>query len=147
MTHDFSKAKSEPVSHFITVWANILRLVLPQDCEKMFLWWMTLCLSCNPLTTILSRIILCAAVTKPSENSTLAADSVNATPVTLEVVDATTTTARKIPSLISGVYNYDSSINFDRYLQVENFAVTNIVKLLYHKEHSLCSSLLSSCSR
>ena len=71
-------------------------------------------MSYNPLASILSRIIMCAAVTKPLNNST---EDVTATPVTSQVVDLTTT-AVKIPSLISGVYDYDSSINFDRYLQV-----------------------------
>jgi hypothetical protein len=81
-----------------------------------------MCLSCSPLSSILSRIILCVAVTKPSDNTTNFdfIDDVTG-PMTsqpLEDVNDFTTTSKKVPSMVSGVYDYESSINFDRYLKV-----------------------------
>ncbi len=105
----------------------------------MLFWWLTMCLSCSPLSSILSRIILCVAVTKPSDNTTNFdfIDDVTGTMTSqpLEDVDDLTTTSKKVPSMVSGVYDYESSINFDRYLKVRKDDIHSIeqfsIELVY----------------
>lgn len=94
----------------------------------MLFGFVTAFLTCSPLTTIVSRIIMCVAVTKHYNNvtdvTTLAIDDVTI-PMTSQPLsedgDLTTTSRRgRGQSLVPGVYDYESSINFDRYLQVKH---------------------------
>ena len=91
----------------------------------MLFGFLTAFLTCSPLTTIVSRIVLCVAVTKHNDNATdvttLAIDDVTI-PMTSQPLTEDgdlTTTSRRGQSLVPGVYDYESSINFDRYLQVK----------------------------
>jgi hypothetical protein len=82
---------------------------------------------------------LCVAVTKPSDNTTNFdfIDDVTGTMTSqpLEDVDDLTTTSKKVPSMVSGVYDYESSINFDRYLKVRKDDIHSIeqfsIELVY----------------
>ncbi len=79
----------------------------------MILWWLTFSLACKPVAKMIVRVLLCVAgltpkVTPPPSPSTVVESSLTQ--------QTTSTIAPLTSELIPGVYDYESSLNFDNYL-------------------------------
>lgn len=76
--------------------------------SKMLLWWFTFSFASETVTKFIARMTLCAIMKGVSSPVT--------TPPPLESVLLSTTASPKTSGLIPGIFDYESSVNFDNYL-------------------------------
>ena len=96
----------------------------------MILWWLTFSLACKPVAKMIVRVLLCVAgltpkVTPPPSPSTVVESSLTQ--------QTTSTIAPLTSELIPGVYDYESSLNFDNYLTElgVNYVLRKLAGLAY----------------
>jgi hypothetical protein len=91
----------------------------------MLLWWFTFSFACEPVSKLIARVMLCVILAEVKPNIT--------TPAPLITSPSTSTLSPKTSELIPGIYDYESSVNFDNYLAElgVNYVLRKLAGLAY----------------